>query len=642
MSSSVILVTALLLGSAGYLGLAGYVWLRHRNVTGALPLVAMLLAVGLWTIFYALELTSRDIPTARVWSGLKFVGVVALPPALWAFVMQYTGRGRMFRRVLWILAIEPAIVLGVLAIPATYNLLHYYPPPGELERIGGSPIPKAGPLFWPHAVYTYVLMLGATAALSVSLVRVARPYRRPAYAMIVVSVLPFLANVAYNLGALGTIPDPTPFLFTLTAAVLVWGLLRLRLLDLMPVARGAVVEQMAEGVLVLDAYGRIVDANPAGARLLALTRAQLVGRQLADLLPSLAAMIFRHRPGTPTRSDSQVRLGPPGLPGESDLAVSVSGLTDAGGRQTGHLVVLRDITELKRTERRMRELLQEQTHLSQTLTASLRPSSMPQVPGLRLVARSIPAGLGAPPGRTTLGGSAAGVSGDFYDVHPAGRCRWAFVVGDVSGKGVHAAVVTSMARYTVRTLSAQPWPPRDVLGQLNQALLVGDDDERFCTVAYGQVTYPGMSLREPESLDRQDAPVTGPVRITLALGGHPQPLLRRRDGTVCPVGQPGTALGLIHDIDVQDVTIDLEAGDVLLTFTDGVTEARRDREQFGEDRLASVLADAASGLPLEDAAEVGPVLAAKLADAVADRVIAAVEGFSVDRDDVAVLVLAAC
>jgi PAS domain S-box-containing protein len=640
MSSSVLLVTALLLGSAGYLGLAGYVWTRHRNVAGALALVAMLLAVGLWTIFYALELASRDIPTARVWSGLKFVGVVALPPALWAFVMQYTGRGPMFRRVLWFLAIEPAIVLGVLAIPATYDLLHYYPPPGDLHRIAGSPIPVPGPLFWPHAVYTYVLMLGATAALSVSLVRVARPYRRPAYAMIVVSVLPFLANVAYNLGVLGTIPDPTPFLFTLTAVVLVWGLLRLRLLDLMPPARRAVVEQMAEGVLVLDAYGRIVDANPAGARLLALPRAQLVGRQLADLLPTLAALIRQHRPGTPTRSESQIRLGTPGLPG-ADVAVSISGLTDPGGRQTAHLVVMRDITELKRTERRMRELLQEQTHLSQTLTASLRPSSMPQVPGLRLVARSIPAGLGNPRARTT-GGSAAGVSGDFYDVHPAGRCRWAFVIGDVSGKGVHAAVVTSMARYTVRTLSAQPWLPRDVLGQLNEALLVEDDDERFCTVAYGQVTYPGMFLPEPESLDGHDGPVTGPVRITLALGGHPQPLLRRRDGTVSQVGLPGTALGLIHDIDVQDMTIDLDSGDALLTFTDGVTEARREQEQFGEERLAAVLADAASELPLEDAAEVGPALATKLADAVADRVIAAVEGFSVDRDDVAILVLAAC
>ena len=55
-----------------------------------------------------------------------------------------------------------------------------------------------------------------------------------------------------------------------------------------------------------------------------------------------------------------------------------------------------------------------------------------------------------------------------------------------------------MARHTVRTLSAQPWLPRDVLGQLNEALLAGDD-ERFCTVAYGQVTYPGMPIPEPES-----------------------------------------------------------------------------------------------------------------------------------------------
>src|SRR4030095_2117199 len=112
-----------------------------------------------------------------------------------------------------------------------------------------------------------------------------------------------------------------------------------------------------------------------------------------------------------------------------------------------------------------------------------------------------------------------------------------FVLGDVSGKGVHAAIMTSMARYTARTLSAQGWRPRQGLGQvqqwlvpahawrrrqvleqLNESLLAADDPERFCTVVYGHV-------------ERHLPPPDGPggVRLTLALGGHPPPLLRRRD-----------------------------------------------------------------------------------------------------------------
>ena len=149
------------------------------------------------------------------------------------------------------------------------------------------------------------------------------------------------------------------------------------------------------------------------------------------------------------------------------------------------------------------------------------------------------------------------------------------MLGDVSGKGVHAAIVTSMARYTVRTLSAQGWRPRQVLEQLNDALLAADDPERFCTVVYGHV-------------ERHLPPPDGPggVRLTLALGGHPPPLLRRRDRSVQPVGTPGTALGLVPGVEIHEVHLDLAPGDVLLAYTDGVTEARRGEEQFGEERLA--------------------------------------------------------
>jgi serine phosphatase RsbU (regulator of sigma subunit) len=752
-SWSVGLICALVAGGVGYLSLAGFVW-SNREGVGSRPLVVMLLSVKVWSLCYALELSSDTIATAQWWSALKYTGIVTLPPALWSFVLAYTGRGRLSRRNLVLLLIHPVVTMTLLllpllfhGIPAELRLQQYSDPP---IRLLGAPVPGPGAqLFWIHATYVYVLMLSADFVLFSRLTKIARPYRRQGALLIAASLLPCFGNIAWNAGLLGPgMIDPTPFLFGVTAVVLVWGFFRLRLLDLLPVARGIVIEQMADGVLVLDVYGRVADVNTAGAQMVGFSRRAMVGRYAIDVVPGLAPVLEKgdvepragtvedevlvypvppeerltrsisevprvspsrrvpdqpgrqhparpdqsahadHRPAPDdvaepeqaTPADHGAQPGQPGQPGQPersgnpvrtalletvdsvsvdsvsvdslsvdsrsvdslsvesvslvqgaesapqilvgpprDVAVSLTWVTDQVGRRIARLVVLRDVTERNRTERQLRELLDEQTRLSETLRQSLRPASLPQLPGLRLAARSVPSARGG------------GVGGDFYDVHPVGDGVSAFVLGDVAGKGVHAAVVTSMARYTVRTLSAQGWPPREVLLQLNRALQTADDPERFCTVVYGQVHPPAVT-------DLTTELGGGGVRVVLALGGHPPPLLRRRDRSVHSVGRPGTVLGLLPAVEVHEVTVDLAAGDVLLAYTDGVTEARSGDELFGEQRLADVLAGVDDDFgPGGDGH--GP--AGQLADAVADAVLRAVKVFSSERDDVALLVVAA-
>jgi serine phosphatase RsbU (regulator of sigma subunit) len=703
------LIIALVLGGVGYLSLAGFVWANGQGA-GRRPLIVMLLGVMFWALCYALELSSRTVEVAQWWSGLKYAGIVALPPALWSFVLAYTGRGQLSRRNLALLLIHPVVLLTLLGLPATHHLVQHYP--HHPRHVLGAPVPDGGLLFWPHAVYVYVLMLAADFLLFARLARIAPAYRRQGVALIAASLLPCFGNIAFNAGAFGRrAVDPTPFLFGITAIVLVWGFFRLRLLDLTPVARGIVIEQMADGVLVLDVYGRVADVNAAGAAIVGYPRRSMIGRYAADIVPGLApileqadvdstavlleseVLVYPTSPAEPVTGEQwllsatpaariDLRAGPgttgagadgtrPGgystvlartavldqdhLPSVSlsqavrpstrpvsgspardagptveaprDVAVSLTAVTDPMGRLIARLVVLRDVTERNRTERQLRDLLDEQTRLSETLRQSLRPASLPQVPGLRLAARSVPSARGG------------GVGGDFYDVHPVGDGVSAFVLGDVSGKGVHAAVVTSMARYTVRTLSAQGWPPREVLEQLNRALQTPDDLERFCTVVYGHVRF------QPD----RTAPDAG-VRLVLTLGGHPPPLVRRHDRTVEPVGIPGTVLGLLPEVEVHEVTVDLAPGDVLLAYTDGVTEARDGDEQFGEERLAGVLAavdydfvpcSKGHGCTEQCSGEEPEHAAAQLADAVADAVLRAVRAFSSERDDVALLVLAA-
>ncbi|MBL8931151.1 MAG: SpoIIE family protein phosphatase [Kineosporiaceae bacterium] len=624
MSSNVAIAIGLLVGGAAYLVMAAYVW-RQRRAPAAYALFVSLIAILVWSMAYAIEMTTRSAQFAAIWATVKYAGVVTVPPSLLAFAVEYTGRGRHLTvRTLALLAVEPLIVVGLLAVPSTHHLLRFY----DQDTIDKTPWPYAesGVLFLPHTVYSYVVLVSALALLVWRLARLAQPYRRPAVAVIAASVIALGGNAMFAFGLVWI--DPAPFLFVVLMVVLVWGFFRMGLLDLVPIARSAVMQQLTDAVLVLDAYNRVIDCNPAATGLLGLPRPELTGRYVTALLPELVDAVDAHRPGVYQQHEVSTvpeRLGRPGH-GQVHLAVQLSSLTDRTGHEAGRLLVLRDDTQRTETERRLRELLESETRLATVLQTGLRPASLPRVPGIHLAARSLPAGTGSH------------VSGDFYDVHQALGGDWAFVLGDVAGKGVHAAVVTSMARYTARTLSAQGWGPKQVIEQLNQALLVDAEPERFCTVVYGRIgeldQEAAQDLAQDFPLDLPKDPPGG-VRLTVALGGHPAPLVRRADGRIEAIGSAGTALGILPVVDIEEVCVDLGPGEVMVAYTDGVTEARREGVEFGEERLAWTLASAAVGLR----GHTGPAAAALAADAVADRIVDAVTDFAQNRDDIAVLVL---
>ena len=212
----------------------------------------------------------------------------------------------------------------------------------------------------------------------------------------------------------------------------------------------------------------------------------------------------------------------------------------------------------------------ERDHIARTLQASLLPPALPQAPGLELAARYRPARGGAD------------VGGDFYDCFPLGDGEWVALVGDVQGKGVEAATVTSLIHHSLRTIAMQEHSPAEMLARLNDAVLRRRDGcrNRFCTLALVKLT------------ERPD----GGLDACVALGGHPQPLVRRTNGRVDPVGVHGTLIGAIPDVRLHDAHFVLAPGETLLLFSDGVTEARRDADSMlGEAGLAALLAGAGGG-----------------------------------------------
>jgi sigma-B regulation protein RsbU (phosphoserine phosphatase) len=252
--------------------------------------------------------------------------------------------------------------------------------------------------------------------------------------------------------------------------------------------------------------------------------------------------------------------------------------------------------ELMRARRAAEVAEARARELARTLQESLIPPELPRIPGLQVAGRYRPAGDGTE------------VGGDFYDVFEIGPGDWGVAIGDVGGKGAQAAVTTGLARHTVRAAATRRRRPTSVLFVVNEVLRRQGPD-RFCSILHGRLR------RDPG----------GRVRLTLASGGHPLPLLASAGGRVGTLGRPGTVLGVVDRPRLHDTTVELRPGDVLLMFTDGVPEARRGREFFDDDRLAGLLAD----LRQENAA----TIAQRIGDEVVDF-----QG-GLPRDDLALVVL---
>lgn len=214
------------------------------------------------------------------------------------------------------------------------------------------------------------------------------------------------------------------------------------------------------------------------------------------------------------------------------------------------------MNELKKTTAEKERLLKE-IEIARGIQQSFLPDSAPKMDGMDITAVSLPARV---------------VGGDFYDFIPLGEDKWGLVVADVSGKGIPAALFMALSRALVRASATGTLSPAEAIQHANDLILQDSKAEMFVTLFYAILDVKTKMLR-------------------YANAGHNPPLhVSASTQNVVLLKAQGVPIGIMTDVEASNSEISLKSGDVVVLYTDGVTEANNDRkEEFEMERLTEVV-----------------------------------------------------
>lgn len=202
--------------------------------------------------------------------------------------------------------------------------------------------------------------------------------------------------------------------------------------------------------------------------------------------------------------------------------------------------------------------MQEQVALAATIQAELLPREFPKIANYEITGKNIPAQV---------------VGGDYFDFVAMDGGRWSICLGDVSGKGLPASLLMANTQATLRSQTLLATTAKQSIERANILLYRSTGPDKFVTLFYG---------------------ILDPVhhRLSYCNAGHENPILVRSAGGIQRLGTGGLVLGIMESVSYEEETVLLEPGDVLVLYSDGITESMNtSQEQFGDDRLMSLVKD---------------------------------------------------
>ena len=348
---------------------------RHRAARGAVPLAVMMLGVAVWSGGYAVMWFMTTLESQAFWERVSSLGSWMVPVGFLTLAFDIAGMKR------W--RTPGRIALISIASFALNNL--EWPNPGRLfvqafvaEKIGAYThfAPVLGPLYWVFVAYSYVLIIAATVIIfRVTLHSSGREWSQ-ATIVLVGGLVPTVVNVVTISGLVVVDIDLTPLAFLATGALWLGAILRGTLLDVLPLARDVLVEQMLDGVVVVDGDDLVVDANPMALTILQVPQSEVVGKSVDAVLSSMVGATDVLRGSGARRSVLTV-----GSDGDSRyVELGITPLVVGSGRPPAQLITLHDVTEERRANERLKAAITEVRHAEDKLRYNATHDALTRLP----------------------------------------------------------------------------------------------------------------------------------------------------------------------------------------------------------------------------------------------------------------------
>jgi len=348
----------------------------RRDVPGSGALGGVLLSAFVWSGAYAMSWSLVELDDKILWTKIMFFGVIAAPTLFLVFILKITRHADwLVARNFSLLAVQPLAMIMVVWFNIQLMVGRM-----ELEREGGFTVLRLerGVGFWVNTYYSYAIILLAFFILGMGVLR-ANPFFRRQYLIILVgSIIPFAANIfsQTNYTELAGL-DLAPVSFGVSSIIYAYAVFRHQFMDLVPVARGHLIESMSDGVLVLDEQGRIVDINPAMRNILDDEPASYLGQNVSVILKQWEQNTEQLLNGIETRTELKIQKKL-----SSYLDLRITALYDESQKVNGRLMVFRDVTDRKEVEKDLRRAMDRlQTQLIEigALQSQLREQAIRDV-----------------------------------------------------------------------------------------------------------------------------------------------------------------------------------------------------------------------------------------------------------------------
>lgn len=330
--------------------IAFHAWL-HRSTNGARAFALFMAAVAIYVLGYSLELASQDLGRMLFWSKIEYIGTLSFPTIYMVFTAQFSGTSKwLTRRNMSFLFIIPVIFLLIKFADGQIHLIY-----AATNVQTGNPVSilsfTRGQLYLVVTAYNLIIVTAGNYLLIRKWRAGSTLYRRQTSVILSAALVSYFV---YGIYLIGYSPFPSlknidinPFIYSLWGIAIGFAIFKYRLFDLAPFARETLIEMLSDGVVVVDAHGRILDANLEASRIFGWQHAP-VGQSAEKAMnewicqPSLGAIKGSSKTEVQTSRDGSTVY----------YELTISPLKD----QIGYLIVIHDISGLKNAEKEMEEL----------------------------------------------------------------------------------------------------------------------------------------------------------------------------------------------------------------------------------------------------------------------------------------------